>query len=213
MSISADSIMFDLWSASYDRPGLQQTTYRPVHDAILERISGLAPAVVVDLGCGTGQLTRRLVDAFPSATIVGADLSAGMLERALAAETDAGQPLVANYTRANAERLPLAEASADIVVCTESFHWYDDQPAALAGLHRIIRPGGRLLIASVAALTGFGEDALRQTSSLAGRPIRAVPKRKMKRMIEDAGFEVTDQGRILRLGFVPWPVLTEAVRH
>lgn len=212
MSISADSIMFDLWSASYDRPGLQQSTYRPIHDAILQRIASLSPSVVVDLGCGTGQLTRRLVEKFPSATVVGADLSSGMLERAMGAETDAGQPLIANYTQADAEHLPLAPGSADIVVCTESFHWYDDQAAALAGLHQLLRPGGRLLIASIATVTSVGNDALRQASSLAGQPIRAVPKRKMRRMIEEAGFEVTDQGRIMRLGFVPWPVLTDARR-
>lgn len=213
MSMSADSIMFDLWSASYDRPGLQQSTYRPIHDAILDRISPLEPAVVVDLGCGTGQLTRRLVETFPTATVVGADLSSGMLERALKAETDAGQPLIANYAQANAEQLPLAPGSADIVVCTESFHWYDDQPAALEGLHELLRPGGRLLIASIAAVTGVGNEALRQASSLAGQPIRALPKRKMRRMVEDAGFEVTNQGRIMRLGFVPWPVLTDATRR
>lgn len=213
MSISADSIMFDLWSASYDRPGLQQSTYRPIHDAILARIADLAPEVVVDLGCGTGQLTRRLVETFPSATVVGADLSGGMLDRAMSVETDAGQPLIANYTQADAEHLPLAPRSADIVVCTESFHWYDDQPSTLEGLHRLLRPGGRLLIASIATVTGVGNEALRQASSLAGQPIRAVPKRKMRQMVTDAGFDVTHQGRIMRLGFVPWPVLTDATRN
>ena len=212
MSISADSIMFDLWSASYDRPGLQQTTYRPIHDAILSRIDDLDPDVVLDLGCGTGQLTRRLCETFPSATIVGADLSPGMIDRAAAVQTEAGQPLVADYALADAQHLPLAPGSVDIVVCTESFHWYADQPATLAGLHDVLRPGGRLLIASIATVTGIGNDALRRASAIAGRPMRAVPKRKMRTMLVDAGFEVTHQGRIARLGFLPWPVLSDATR-
>jgi len=82
MSVPAESIFFDLWSATYDRPGLQRTTYRPIHDAVLNRLDGLKPDHVLDLGCGTGQLTERLGAAFPDALVVGADLSDGMLERA-----------------------------------------------------------------------------------------------------------------------------------
>lgn len=210
--MSADSILFDVWSQTYDRTGLQQIAYRPIHDAILDRITDLDPDVVLDLGCGTGQLTRRLVETFPEATVLGADLSAGMLERAAAAETDAGQPFDARYLRADAQRLPIAPSSVDVVVCTESFHWYEDQPAALADVHRLLRPGGRLLIASIATVTGIADDAIRGATSLAGRPVRAVPKRKMRKMLVDAGFAVTHQGRIIRLGFMPWPVLSDATR-
>ena len=214
MSISADSIMFDVWSASYDRPGLQQTTYRPIHDAMLDRLGeiDLTDGVVLDLGCGTGQMTRRLAERFPSATVLGLDLSRGMIERAATAVDDAGDPVHAAFAIADAAGLPLPSASVDLVVCSESFHWYDDQPGALAELFDVLRPGGRLMIASIATLTGIGDDALREATALAGRPIRAIPKRRMRRLMIDAGFEVTHQGRIVRLGFLPWPVLTDATR-
>lgn len=216
MSISADSIMFDVWSASYDRPGLQQTTYRPIHDAILDRLDGCEfdGALIVDLGCGTGQMTLRLADAFPAARVVGVDLSPGMIERAVKnhrAATDDHDP-GANFAIADAVDLPLPANSADLVVCTESFHWYEDQATTLDGLFRLLRPGGRLIIASIATITGIGDDALREATALAGRPIRAIPKRRMRRLMTDAGFEVTHQGRIVRLGFLPWPLLTEATR-
>ena len=213
MSISADSLLFDVWSTSYDRAGLQQAMYRPVHDEILKRLDDADPQVIVDLGCGTGQLTRRLRHRFPSASVVGADLSSGMLEQARGVHDDVGDPHRITWVRADAEMLPLAPASVDVVVCTESFHWYHDQPAALAGLHEVLRPGGRLLIASIAAVTSLGNGMLRQATSLAGQPVRAVPKREMRSMLTDAGFDVTRQGRIVRLGFVPWPILSEAVRR
>lgn len=213
MSISADSIMFDIWSTTYDRAGLQQSTYRPVHDAILARLDGLRPDAILDLGCGTGHLTRRLAERFPAASIVGADLSAGMLERAVAAEDDAGQAIASHYLRADAAHLPIAAGTLDAVVCTESFHWYEDQPAVLDALHDLLKPGGRLLIASIATVTGVGNDALRGASTIAGQPIRAVPKRKMRQMLLDAGFDVEHQGRIVRLGFLPWPLLTDATRR
>ena len=214
MSISADSLLFDVWSNTYDRAGLQQAMYRPVHDEILKRLDDADPRVVVDLGCGTGQLTRRLAQRFPAASVVGADLSSGMLEQAHGHHGhDAGDPARVSYVRADAERLPLATGSVDVVVCTESFHWYRDQRAALAGLREVMRPGGRLLIASIAAVTSLGNGMLRQASTLAGQPMRAVPRREMRAMLTEAGFDVTRQGRIVRLGFVPWPVLSEAVRR
>ena len=207
MSVPAESIFFDLWSANYDRPGFQATTYRPVHDAVLARLDDIEPARVLDLGCGTGQLTERLRQRFPDAHLIGADLSNGMLQKA-SERTDAGE-----FVRADAQRLPLTGESVDVVTCTESFHWYDDQEAAVAEMARLLRPGGRLIIASFATVTGFADDAIQRASAAAGRPIRAIPKRKLKQLLDGGGFDVRHQGRIPRLGFVPWPVLTDARRR
>ncbi len=213
MSVPPESIFFDLWSASYDRPGLQQVTYRPVHDAVLSRFDGFVPDSILDLGCGTGQLTGRLGETFPTAVVVGADLSDGMLERAIERTDDedpsaSHQPLA--FVRADAQQIPFADSSFDAVVCTESFHWYRDQAAAVAEIARILEPGGRLVIASIATVTGFADDAIQRATALAGRPVRAIPKRRLKSLLEAGGFDVAHQGRIPRLGFVPWPVLTDA---
>ena len=213
MSVPAESIFFDLWSATYDRAGLQQSTYRPVHDAVLARLADAAPTAVLDLGCGTGQLTERLAEAFPDATILGADLSNGMLERAadrVAGRVDAER---AGFVRADAQRLPIVDGAVDVVTCTESFHWYADQDAAARELARVVRPGGRVVIASIATVTGFADEAIQRATALAGRPVRAIPKRQLRRLLESAGFDVTHQGRIPRLGFVPWPMLTDATRR
>lgn len=210
MSVPAESIFFDLWSATYDRPGLQQSTYRPIHDAVLARLEGLHPERVLDLGCGTGQLTERLCATFPDAAVVGADLSNGMLERATA-RIDEDE--ASGFVRADAQRLPLSTASFDIVTCTESFHWYADQEAAAAELARLLRPGGRVVIASIATVTGFADEAIHRATALTGQPVRAIPKRQLRRLLETAGFDVTHQGRIPRLGFVPWPLLTDATRR
>jgi ubiquinone/menaquinone biosynthesis C-methylase UbiE len=122
---------------------------------------------VVDLGCGTGQLTQRLIRRFPDANIVGVDLSDGMLTEAAGRLRQVGgddRPLV----RADALQLPFAASSVDLVVCTESFHWYPDQASALAELARVLNPGGRLLIASIATVTGAGDQRL-------ARPHRRTP--------------------------------------
>lgn len=203
---STQSALFDRWSAVYDRPSIQDATYRPVHDAVIARLFDVQPTVVVDLGCGTGQLTRRLAERFPDADVVGIDSSAGMLDEA------AGRVgLSATLIRADAHHLPLRAASVDVVVCTESFHWYRDQARVTAGLNDVLRPGGQLLIASIASITDVGDAAIRQLSSAAGQPIRALPPRRLRGLLTDAGFRVTHQRRIPRLGLIPWPVLTQAV--
>lgn len=201
--------MFDRWSATYDRPGLQLFTYRPIHDAVLARIDGLEPSTVVDLGCGTGQLTRRLIRGFPDANIVGVDLSDGMLTEAAVRLRQVGgddQLLV----RADALQLPFAASSIDLVVCTESFHWYPDQAAALAELARVLNPGGRLLIASIATVTGAGDRLLRGATRAGGRTIRALPPHRMRELLARSGFVVISQHRVPRLGLIAWPVLTDA---
>lgn len=211
-SPSSGAWFFDRWSAVYDRPGLQRVAYRPVHDAVLSRLAGTSPTSIVDLGCGTGQLAHRLAGRFPEARLVGVDLSAGMLAEATArlGSVPSGRW---GLLRADAERLPLRSSSVDVVVCTESFHWYPRQGPVLDGLREVLRPGGRLLIASVATITVSGESLVRFLTRLGGRPIRPVPPARLRRLLHRAGFDVTHQQRVPRLGPGAWPVLTEARRR
>jgi len=202
------STLFDRWSEVYDRRGFQDATYRPVHDAVLDRLTSAQPQLVVDLGCGTGQLTLRLSGRFPDADIVGVDYSSGMLGEASLRVGSAAQ-----LVRADATELPLRAAAADIVVCTESFHWYPDQRRTLASLAKILRPGGQLVIASIAAVTGLGESAVAAASTAGGQPVRALTPRHLRDRLLDAGFEVLHQRRVPRVGLVPWPVLTDARRR
>jgi malonyl-CoA O-methyltransferase len=199
-------LLFDRWSDSYDRPGLQLLTYRPLHDAVLGRLRHLHPSLVLDLGCGTGQLTGRLIRRFPNADVLGVDFSDGML-------VEAGSRIDAALVRADAHHLPLAPGTVDLVVCTESFHWYRDQQFVLGGLARLLRPGGRLLIGSIATVTDLGDRITRAVSSATGTEIRALPPRALAHLLTDVGFEVTHQRRIPRVGLAAWPVLTEARRR
>lgn len=202
------SMLFDRWSAVYDRPRFQDATYRPVHDAVLARLTPVPPAVVLDLGCGTGQLTRRLSEAFPDSEIVGVDYSSGMLG---GASHRVG--VSADLVRADAQYLAFRSASVDVVVCTESFHWYGDQRRALGELAAVLRPGGQLVIASIAAVTSVGESAVRNWSSVGGQPVRALTPRHLRALLISEGFEVVHQRRVRRIGFAPWPVLTDARRR
>ncbi len=193
---------FDQWSASYDGSLLQRSTYEPIHNAVIQRVRSIDPGVVLDLGCGTGQLTKRLTERFPSATVVGVDYSLGMLHQATA-RTE-------RLVQGDAQQLPLRPGSVDLITCTESFHWYRNQDTAAADLRDLLTPDGRLLIASIATLTTVGNEMVEQLSTARGRPIKALPPRQLTSLLERAGFDVTSQRRVPRLGVLGWPVLTEA---
>ncbi len=211
-SMAGSTSFFDRWSLSYDRERLQQSTYTPIHDEVLRRLAQTGPGRILDLGCGTGHLTKRMIDAFPASGVVGADLSPGMLTKAadrLSADRTGGAVLV----RSDAQRLPFTAGSFDVITCTESFHWYTDQAATMETLGELLVPGGRLLLASIATVTGIGEDVLRFVSQLGGTPIRALTADNMRAIVEKAGLAVVDQRRIRRAGFLPPPIFTEAVRR
>lgn len=206
---SSTAGLFDRWSRTYDSSALQRSTYRPVHDAVLARLDDLAPEVIVDLGCGTGQLTARLAGRFPDADVIGADLSVGMLGEA-AGRLGAS---VAGLVRCDAQDLPLRPGSVDVVTCVESFHWYRDQAAAARGVATVLRTDGRFVIASIATFSSTGSRLVRRVTERRGATIRALTPHDLDRLLDRAGFDVVHQRRVPRLGPLSWPVLTEARRR
>jgi ubiquinone/menaquinone biosynthesis C-methylase UbiE len=105
---------------------------------------GLRPgATVVDVGAGTGKLTRDLVPT--GARVVAVEPLAEMLEQLAAAVPEA------EALAGSAEELPLEDGSADAVVAASAFHWFDPD-RALPEIHRVLKPGGAL------ATLGNGRD-------------------------------------------------------
>lgn len=93
--------------------------------------------VVVDLGSGTGKLTRGLL-AF-GAAVVAVEPAAGMRE--VFARTLPGTLVVAGQ----AEAIPLPDGCADAVLVAQAFHWFRPR-AALREIARVLRPGGHLAL-------------------------------------------------------------------
>ncbi len=138
---------FARWSASYDRSVLQWMLFGPSHRVLIKRIGAVAgsrPFRVLDVGCGTGQFAGRIREALPQAQVWGVDLVSGMLAKGRPRwRRLAGQVLP---VQGDSERLPFATGSFDFVTCANSFHHYPRQDRAVVEMHRVLRPGGRLLI-------------------------------------------------------------------
>jgi SAM-dependent methyltransferase len=100
-------------------------------------LAGDEPADVVDLGAGTGKLTRALVVLGHRVTAI--EPLPEMLEHLPEAAPGAFAIL------GTAEVIPLPDAFADVVTCAQSFHWFD-HAVALPEIARVLRPRGRLAL-------------------------------------------------------------------
>ena len=97
---------------------------------------------ILDVGCGTGEITARLAELYPKAILVGVDLIERHLE--LAKTRCAGLGGRAVFRQADAFALPFADASFDLVVCRHMLQAVPRPQAAMAEMVRVLRPGGRL---------------------------------------------------------------------
>ena len=103
-------------------------------DEALGWLAGRLPVErVLDLAAGTGKLTRQLLAL--GASVVAVEPDAAM--RATFERVVPGVEVLAG----NAEAIPLADASVDSVFVGQAFHWFRTE-AALAEMHRVVRPGG-----------------------------------------------------------------------
>jgi len=138
---------FSRAAASYDSVAQLQ---RDVGQALLARLSGVREVTRwVDLGSGTGHFSRVLAERFPRADGVAVDIAEGMLRHA---RTLGG---ARQYIVGDAEQLPLAHASCDLLFSSLAVQWCGDFAAVLAEAARVLRPGGVLAFASLCDGTLF----------------------------------------------------------
>lgn len=123
---------------------------RRVIDSRLAAAAWVRPGdLVLDVGCGPGGLTRRLAAAAgPDGEVIGLDASPAMIDYAL--RHSSSEPNC-RFKLGTAQDLPLPADTFDLVVSTFAMHHIgaDHRLTALAEMYRVLRPGGRLLIADI----------------------------------------------------------------
>jgi trans-aconitate 2-methyltransferase len=134
---------------------------RPFFD-LLSRVPDGPVRLVADLGCGTGELTRSLLERWPQATVFGVDHSAEMLARA--AEGGATDRL--RFVRADLARWE-PEAPLDRIVSNAALQWLPDHGELLEKLTRLLAPEGVL---AVQVPHNRGEGAFRLLDELVLEP-------------------------------------------
>jgi len=181
-------------SGSYDAAARLQGIVR---DELLSRLEGLPvePTVVLDLGAGTGLATEPLKRRYRKAQVIAMDLADSML-RATRQRSRFWRPL--RCVAGDAMRLPLRDASVDLVFSNLMLQWCDPLDAALAEIGRVLKPGGLLLFSS------FGPDTLRE--------LRAAWAAVDDAVHVNAFVDMHDLGSALQRGGFSEPVL-DVDRH
>jgi ubiquinone/menaquinone biosynthesis C-methylase UbiE len=178
---------------------------------VVDLLAGELPeGAVADIGCGYGRIAKYLLPRRTFSVYVGVDSSATMLslfaERHAERVEEQATPLL--LVKSEISRLPLEDASLDAVFsCAVLLHNPKDATrAAIAEIHRVLKPGGKLVIvdslparASLMGLVGTGYQAI---YTLRGRarangPVRYFTRREVERMFSAfAGVHVEPAGLV-----------------
>ena len=143
---------FDQAAVGYDAVAVLQSEVR---GRLLERLDEvrLAPATVLDAGCGTGHACAALLRRYRRARVVGLDLAPGMLR-----EARRHRPRFRrlDLVCADAAAVPLPARSVGLVFSNLMLQWCNDPDRVFAEFHRVLAPGGLVLF------TTFGPDTLKE---------------------------------------------------
>jgi ubiquinone/menaquinone biosynthesis C-methylase UbiE len=184
--------LFNFWSSVYDSP-LSRWFFEHYYNKIESHLTDLAHKHLLSVGCGTGTLEIRLAKRFPTATIVGVDLSEKMLQRA---NTKKGELTNIIFSRAVSEELDLYDNQFDYSVCIHSFHHYQDQLASLKEFARVLRPGGTLFLLDGLKDEWLGRVHLKMNMLLYEPDVLYHKKKKLTTMLKQAGFNRIDIERL-----------------
>ena len=147
---------FDRAADQYDDVAVLQ---HEIGQRMIERLEliRIQPQLIIDIGCGTGHTTLKLSQRYPQSQLITLDLSQQMLLK-----TRQQQSFWQRWKKpfacinGDAETLPLASNSVDLIFSNLAIQWCCDLDSAFKEFHRILKPGGLLLFST------FGPDTLKE---------------------------------------------------
>ncbi|UTW03821.1 malonyl-ACP O-methyltransferase BioC [Amphritea atlantica] len=133
---------FSRAAVSYDSVAQLQ---RRIGHNLLSELSPSSAKVVLDLGCGTGYFAPLLTEQLNPQQLVCLDLARGMLEYARQTRVTPNTLWLCG----DAESLPLADNSVDLIFSSLAIQWCEDLPALFSEVSRVLKPGGRFLFSTL----------------------------------------------------------------
>ena len=131
---------FNQQAATYDKD-IKGQHARSLYPALLEKLSHIPFQSALDLGCGTGEMLKLILQKDPFKELYGIDISEEML-----AVAKSKLPEQVQLFLGDSEMLPFSDGSFDVVYCNDSFHHYPSPQNVLREVHRVMKPGGTFLM-------------------------------------------------------------------
>lgn len=156
--------------------------------ALIKRIAAAGPAdTVLDLACGPGLYARALAEESPDREVFGLDVSWPMLRYATRKAGRLGIGNVA-FMHGDAHQLPFRDSSVDVVNCCGALHLFSDVRRVLVELRRVIKPNGRLSVATVLR-TSSPLNRLKAYLDDKFWGVHYFREDELKGLLDEAGFE------------------------
>ena len=167
---------------------------KPLAEDLLRKSELKAGERVLDVGCGTGVVTRLAAEQVGGeGTAAGLDINPGMLA---VAKSVTPSELGIEWYEASADAIPLPDKTFDVVLCQLSLQFVSDRNKALQEMYRVLAPGGRLVLNVPGPADPLFEslaDAMAQhISAQAAGFVQAVfalhEETELERLLKSAGF-------------------------
>lgn len=129
-------VAFNQQAATYDND-IKGQHARSLYPVILKKLSEIPYHTALDLGYGTGEMMRLILQQNKDKSLYGIDLSEKMLE---VAKEKLGNHV--NLILSDSEQLPFSDSFFDVVYCNDSFHHYPAPDKVLSEVYRVLKPNG-----------------------------------------------------------------------
>ena len=142
--------------------------------------------VILDVGCGGGRTVAKLAAAAGQGSVRGIDFSAESVAAATRTNREAIQAGRVGIQQASVTHLPFAAGTFDLVTAVETHFWWDDLPAGMREIFRVLKPGGRLLV--IAEFYNGGKHAKYVERLSRWTTMAMLDVEQHRAMFSDAGF-------------------------
>jgi ubiquinone/menaquinone biosynthesis C-methylase UbiE len=183
---------FNEWADNYDKSLLQKFLFSATHNYMLDSIIGIVDDgdLLLDVACGTGKFLKKVFyNASRYLFIHGMDYSKEMIKNAN--KNLEGTNII--LSQGDASQIPYYANKFNVVTCSHAFHHFPFQEQSIREMNRILKKGGRLILADGCVDTWWGNILFGWIINFIEHGVSHLPMEKLNELLNKNGFEIQEQ--------------------